>query len=136
MRAVTNVYSLPLGKCKSERHMGYLSLSGMAAPYRRLVRTCFVTRSLASSNRIGANKRSRELTFARQCHVDARNRCVHTTQIKVHGNSYYGAHRLPAGKTAAERRKRDVLQVRLRNCSKIHDIDCPRRQSFFAFMRF
>ena len=29
---------------------------------------------------------------------------VHMALIKVHGESYYGAHRLPAGKTAAERR--------------------------------
>jgi len=35
MRAVTNVYSFPSGKGKGERHMGQLSLSGMAAPYRR-----------------------------------------------------------------------------------------------------
>jgi hypothetical protein len=33
MGAVTNVYSFPSGK--GERHMGQLSLSGMAAPYRR-----------------------------------------------------------------------------------------------------
>ncbi|SIO70145.1 hypothetical protein SAMN05444172_6450 [Burkholderia sp. GAS332] len=26
--------------------------------------------------------------------------------VKVHGESYYGAHRLPAGETAAEKRKR------------------------------
>jgi DNA topoisomerase IB len=42
----------------------------------------------------------------------------------------YDVHRLPAGKTAAERRARDVLQVRQRNCQKIDDIDCASRHSF------
>jgi hypothetical protein len=40
MRAATKVYSLSSGKRKGERHMGQLSLPGMMAPYRRLVRTC------------------------------------------------------------------------------------------------
>jgi hypothetical protein len=29
--------------------------------------------------------------------------------VKVHGESYYGAHRLPAGKTAAKERERGRL---------------------------
>jgi hypothetical protein len=51
--------------------------------------------------------------------------------VKVHRESDYGAHRLPVGKTAAERKERDVLQVRQQNGSKIDDIDYPRHQSSF-----
>ena len=39
--------------------------------------------------------------------------------IKVHGEDYFGAHRLPAGKTAAEKGSADVLPVRQQTCSKI-----------------
>jgi hypothetical protein len=42
----------------------------------------------------------------------------------------YDVHRLLAGKTAAERRARDVLQVRQRNCQKIDDNDCASGHSF------
>jgi hypothetical protein len=79
----------------------------------------------------GSSERGRELTLATRCHADARNRCIHMALIKVHGESDYGAHRLPSGKTVAEKRERDVLQVRQRNRSKIDDIDYPRHQSSF-----
>ncbi len=32
--------------------------------------------------------------------------CGQMALVKVHGESYYGAHRLPDGKTAAEKRER------------------------------
>jgi hypothetical protein len=72
----------------------------------RLLRACLSTLLPAPLNRTGANGRSRELTLATRCHEDVRNRCVLMALVKVHGESDYGAHRLPAGKTAAERRER------------------------------
>ena len=115
MRAATKVYSLSSGKWKGEWHMGQLSLSGMTAPYRRLVRTCLSTRLRAPVNRTGANERSRELMLATRCRADARNRCGRMALIRVHGESYYGAHRLPAGKTAAKECGAGVVLVRRRN---------------------
>ena len=78
----------------------------MAAPYQRLRRTCLSTRWPTPVNRKGASGRCRELTLATLYHADARNRCGQMALIKVHGESYYGAHRLPAGKTAAGKRGR------------------------------
>ena len=67
----------------------------------------FIHASLhAIENRQGANGRSRELTLATRVHADARNRCDRMALVKVHGESYYGAHRLPAGRTAAGKRGR------------------------------
>jgi hypothetical protein len=86
--------------------MEQLSQSGMGAPYRRLQRTCLSTRSLAPMIRIGANKRCRELTLATRSQADARNGGVCMALIKVHGEKDYGAHRLPAGRTAAGKRER------------------------------
>jgi hypothetical protein len=48
------------------------------------------------------------------------------TLIKVHGESDYGAHRLPAGKTAAREYSAGVLLVRRKNRSKIDYCYCPR----------
>ncbi|MFM0673587.1 hypothetical protein [Paraburkholderia sediminicola] len=48
----------------------------------------------------------------------------------VHGEICHDVHRLPAGKTAAERGAHDVVQVRQRNCQKIDDINYARRHSF------
>ena len=72
--------------------------------YARLLRAC--TRSPAPLNRTGANERNRELALATRRHEDGRNRCVLMALVKVHGESDYGAHHLPAGRTAAERRER------------------------------
>jgi hypothetical protein len=47
--------------------------------------------------------------------ANARHRCVRTALIKVHGENHYGAHRLPAGKTAAKEYGAGVLLVRRRN---------------------
>ena len=58
-----------------------------------------------SKERLDALPPCRELMLATRCHTDARNHCVHMT-LKVHGEYCYGAHRLPAGKTAANRRER------------------------------
>jgi hypothetical protein len=44
-----------------------------------------------------------KLMLATQYHQDARYDCVQRV-FKMHGESYYGAHRLPAGKTAAKGR--------------------------------
>jgi hypothetical protein len=74
----------------------------------------------------GANGRSRELTLATRCQTDARQRCVQMALIKVHGEIYCGAHRLPDGKTAAKRKSAGVLRVRQRNYSKIDNCNCPR----------
>jgi hypothetical protein len=41
---------------------------------------------------------------------------VHLAQIVVHGEQCYGAHRLPAGKTAAGEESANVLLVRQSNC--------------------
>jgi len=72
-----------------------------------LQHACLSTRWLAPVNRTGANERSRELTLATRCDVDARFRCGQMALMnKAHGEGYYGAHRLPAGKTAAEKRER------------------------------
>jgi hypothetical protein len=75
---------------------------------------------------MGARKRSRELRSRHECHASARNRCVRMTLIKVHGESDYGAHRLPAGKTAAREYSAGVLLVRRKNRSKIDYCYCPR----------
>jgi hypothetical protein len=54
-----------------------------------------------------ARKRSHERGSRHEATMNARHRCVHVALIKVHGEiDYYGAHRLPAGKTAANRRER------------------------------
>jgi hypothetical protein len=78
----------------------------------------------------GANERNRDLTLATWCHANASKSCIRKALLNVHRESNYDAHRLPAGETAAERKERDVLQVR-GYCPKIDDIDCPRHQSFF-----
>jgi hypothetical protein len=44
----------------------------------------------------------------------------------VHGEDYFGAHRLPAGKTAAEKGSADVLPVRQQTNSKIDYCWYPR----------
>jgi hypothetical protein len=87
--------------------------------------------AFAPVNPDGANERSRDLTLATWCHANARKCGIRMALSYVRGESNYDAHRLPAGKTAAERRERDVLQVRQQNCPKIDDIDCPRHQSSF-----
>jgi hypothetical protein len=83
-------------------------------------------------DRQGANERCRELVVATRYRMDvldvqnAHSRCVNTVLYKVHEESCYGAHRLPAGKTAAERKSAGVLAVRQKNCSKIDNCYCPR----------
>jgi hypothetical protein len=62
--------------------------------------------------RVGARPSSERARERSQQRADARDEvpygrtqsCVRMALIKVHEESYYGAHRLPAGKTAAERR--------------------------------
>ncbi|QIE27308.1 hypothetical protein SBC1_52560 (plasmid) [Caballeronia sp. SBC1] len=81
---------------------------------------------------LGANERSREWVLAMQYCMDVldvqklHSRCVNTVLFKVHKERCYGAHRLPAGKTAAGRKSAGVLAVRQRNCSKIDNCYCPR----------
>jgi len=61
------------------------------------------------TDRTGASERCREWMLATRCHTDAGRAQARRGQmalVKVHGESYYGAHRLPAGKTAAEKRER------------------------------
>ena len=41
--------------------------------------------------------------------MNARHRGGHMALVRVHGGSYFGAHRLPAGKTAAGKRERGRL---------------------------
>jgi len=53
--------------------------------------------------------------LATRSRMNARHRCVRTALIKVHGENNYGAHRLPAGKTAAKEYGAGVLLVRRRN---------------------
>jgi len=84
------------------RHGG--SLSALVHACSRHV--CLITHSFALSNRIGANECCRELTLATRCHADARNRYARMALVKVHGVGYCGAHRLPDGKTAAEKGER------------------------------
>jgi hypothetical protein len=50
----------------------------------------------------GAHTRCK-FTLARHGHPDAGGPCVQVALNKVHGEGYCGAHRLPVGKTAAER---------------------------------
>jgi len=87
--------------------------------------------AFAPVNPSGANELSRDLTLATWHHANVHKSCIHMAPLNVHGKSNYDAHRLPAGKTAAERRKRDVLQFRLRNCPKFDDIDYPRHHPSF-----
>ncbi|TCF97592.1 hypothetical protein BZM26_30365 [Paraburkholderia strydomiana] len=51
-------------------------------------------------------RNGRELTLATPCHAHAHKRGVYMALIKVHGEKDCGAHRLPAGRTAAGRRER------------------------------
>ena len=78
-----------------------------------------------SKERLDALPPCREAMLATRCHTDARNHCVHMT-LKVHGEYCYGAHRLPAGKTAARDESAGVLPVRQRNYSKIDNYWSPR----------
>jgi hypothetical protein len=74
-----------------------------------LVTHVLIHASVRAYHSKGVNGRSRELTLATRFHTDVRNRCVHMALIKVHGECCYGAHRLPAGKTAAGKRERGRL---------------------------
>ena len=69
-------------------------LSGTAKPYRM--------HAFAPVNPDGANERSRDLTLATWCHANARKCDIRMALSYVHRESNYDAHRLPAGKTAAE----------------------------------
>jgi hypothetical protein len=104
-----------------------VSLSGTAKPYRAHV----LMHAFAAVNPDGANERSRDLTLATWRHANARKCGIRMALLHVHRESNYDAHRLPAGKTAAERKVRDVLRVRQWYCPRIDNIDCPRHQSFF-----
>lgn len=53
---------------------------------------------------------------------------VRLARIKVHGECCYGAHRLPAGRTAARDEARDVLPFRQSNSSMVDYCRCPRHQ--------
>jgi hypothetical protein len=67
------------------------------------------------TDRTGVSERCREWMLATRCHTDARRaqaRRGRMALVKVHGESYYGAHRLPVGKTAAEKESAGVGPVR------------------------
>jgi len=55
---------------------------------------------------VGASQHGRESMLATQRHPGVRSRNVPMTLIGVHRGIDYGAHRLPAGKTAAKERRR------------------------------
>jgi hypothetical protein len=105
MRATATIYSLPSDKGKVQRHkgqdVGQLSGSGMG-------------HSLSAFGAHVADGAMRAM-LATRGRANARHRCVRTALIKVHGENNYGAHRLPAGKTAAKEYGAGVLLVRRRN---------------------
>jgi hypothetical protein len=100
-RVAAQFYSLPSDKGKVKRHMGQLSGSGMGHSLS----------AFGAHVAVGAMR----AMLATRGRANARHRCVRTALIKVHGENNYGAHRLPAGKTAAKEYGAGVLLVRRRN---------------------
>src|ERR1700731_841943 len=77
----------------------------MEAPYLRSVRTCLFARQRSPPGSTGGERTHRESTLAtgpmRTCQIAGSIR-----RYKVHRKYCYDAHRLPCGKTAAERKAR------------------------------
>lgn len=89
---------------------------------RNVLNTRIHARARLTSGMVPERERMRcERCRTRECGV-------RLARIKVHGECCYGAHRLPAGRTAAQDEARDVLPFRQSNSSMVDYCRCPRHQ--------